>query len=138
MLFRSRILGEVVITLEDYVSGRVFEDAICYAFYPVDLHTRQGVRPKQLEKGVVPTIPLRALIPRESRSLMIAGRCVSSDRLANSGLRVQAPCMAMGQAAGAAAALAVQGRTTPGNVPPPALRQLLKRHAAIVPASEGV
>ena len=133
-----RILGEVVITLEDYVSGRVFEDAICYAFYPVDLHTRQGVRPKQLEKGVVPTIPVRALIPRESRNLMAAGRSVSSDRLANSGLRVQASCMAMGQAAGAAAALAVQGRTTPGNVPPPALRQLLTQHAAIVPASERV
>ena len=41
-------------------------------------------------------------------NILVAGRCVSSDRLANSGLRVQASCMAMGQAAGAAAALAVQ------------------------------
>jgi hypothetical protein len=130
-----RILGEVVITHEDYVAGRVFDDAVCYAFYPVDLHTRQGVRPKPLEEGVVPTVPLRALIPRESRNLMVAGRSVSSDRLANSGLRVQATCMAMGQAAGAAAALAVQRGTTPGNVPLPALRQLLRRHAAIVPTT---
>jgi hypothetical protein len=131
-----RILGEVVITHEDYVGGRVFDDAVCFAFYPVDLHTRQGVRPKPLEHGIVPTVPLRALIPRESRNLLVAGRSVSSDRLANSGLRVQASCMAMGQAAGAAAALAAQHGTTPANVPQPGLRQLLQRHEAIVPTAE--
>jgi len=130
-----RILGEVAITHEDYISGRVFDDAVCYAFYPVDLHTRSGVRPKQLAKGIVPTVPLRALIPRQSRHLMVAGRSVSSDRLANSGLRVQAACMAMGQAAGAAAALAVRRSATPAEVPLDELRQLLEQHAAIVPAS---
>jgi hypothetical protein len=133
-----RILGELVITHEDYVRGRVFEDAICHAFYPVDLHTRQGVRPQPLQKGVVPTIPLRALVPKGSRNLIVAGRSVSSDRLANSGLRVQAPCMAMGQAAGAAAALAIQQGTTPANVPLQELRRLLTRHAAIVPSTDGV
>ena len=35
----------------------------------------------------MPTIPLSALIPKGSRNLIVAGRCVSSDRLANSGLR---------------------------------------------------
>ncbi len=132
-----RILGEVVITREDYVAGRVFDDAVCHAFYPVDLHTRQGVRPEPLKEGVVPTVPLRALIPQGSRQLIVAGRSVSSDRLANSGLRVQATCMATGQAAGAAAALAVQRGTTPGNVPLPALRQLLTQHGAIVPTGKG-
>ena len=62
-----------------------------------------------------------------------AGRCVSSDRLANSGLRVQASCMAMGQAAGAAAALAVQKNTTPLDVPLEEIRKLLRKHGAIVP-----
>jgi hypothetical protein len=129
-----RILGEVVITHEDYVGGRLFEDAVCHAFYPVDLHTREGVRPKPLAEGVVPTVPLRALIPRGSRNLLVAGRSVSSDRLANSALRVQAACMAMGQAAGAAAALAVQHAATPGDISRNELRQLLESHAAIVPA----
>ena len=130
-----RILGETVITNEDYVSGRVFEDAVCYAFYPVDLHTRKGVSPKPLAQGVVPTVPLRALVPKNSRNILAAGRSVSSDRLANSGLRVQAPCMAMGQAAGAAAALAAQQKRTPLEVPSEDLRRLLGRHGAIVPGA---
>ena len=46
----------------------------------------------------------QVIVPKGSRNILVAGRSVSSDRLANSGLRVQAPCMAMGQAAGAAAA----------------------------------
>lgn len=128
-----RILGETVITVEDYTSGRVFDDAICHAFYPVDLHTRTGVRPKPLAPGKVPTIPLSALVPKASRNLMVAGRCVSSDRLANSGLRVQASCMAMGQAAGVTAALAAQRDTTPLKVTLKDIRDRLQEHGAIVP-----
>lgn len=128
-----RIRGETVITHDDYVSGRKFQDAVCYAFYPVDLHTRQGVKPKPLAAGVVPTVPLRALVPKGSRNIMVAGRSVSSDRLANSGLRVQATCMAMGQAAGAAAALAAKSATTPAKVPFDELSRMLRDHGAIVP-----
>ncbi len=128
-----RIEGETVITVDDYTSGRVFEDAVCYAFYPVDLHTRDGVKPKPLAKGTVPTVPLRALVPKGSRNIMVAGRCVSSDRLANSGLRVQAACMAMGQAAGAAAALAAQRNTTPLEVPLNDIRRVLREYGAITP-----
>ena len=130
-----RILGETVITHQDYVSGRPFKDALCYAFYPVDLHTRQGVKPKPLAEGVVPTVPLRALVPKGSRNVMVAGRSVSSDRLANSGLRVQATCMAMGQAAGATAALAAQQKTTPLEVPLHEISRTLRNHGAIVPGA---
>ena len=130
-----RILGEVVITREDYVSGRLFEDAVCHAFYPVDLHTKDGVKPRPLAENVVPTVPLRALIPRGSRNIIAAGRCVSSDRLANSGLRVQASCMAMGQAAGAAAALAARQKRAPLDVPLEDIRRLLREHGAIVPGA---
>lgn len=129
-----RIQGETVITVDDYTSGRLFKDAVCNAFYPVDLHTRSGVRPKPLAKGVVPTVPLSALVPKGSSNIIVAGRCVSSDRLANSGLRVQASCMAMGQAAGAVAALAVQQDTTPLKVPLQHIRKMLSEHGAIVPA----
>ena len=130
-----RILGETVISHEDYVSGRLYKDAVCYAFYPVDLHTRRGVRPKPLAKGVVPTVPLRALVPKNSRNIMVAGRSVSSDRLANSGLRVQATCMAMGQAAGATAALAAERKTTPLEVPFEDIRRVLRKNGAIVPGA---
>jgi len=128
-----RIDGEATVTAADYVAGRRFPDAVCNAFYPVDVHTAEGVEPEPLHEGVVPAVPLGALIPRGSRNLLVAGRCVSSDRLANSALRVQAPCMAMGQAAGAAAALAAHLGTTPATVPFDRLRALLRDHAAIVP-----
>ena len=128
-----RIVGETIITVNDYRNGRKFDDAICNAFYPVDLHTRRGVRPEPLPRGTVSTVPFRALIPKNSRDLMVAGRSVSSDRLANSGLRVQAPCMAMGQAAGAAATLAVQKGTTPLEVPLNEIHALLREHNAIIP-----
>ena len=130
-----RILGETVITVNDYTSGRVFKDALCYAFYPVDMHKRGGVKPKPLAKGTVPTIPLSALVPKGSRNIIVAGRCVSSDRLANSGLRVQASCMAMGQAAGATAALAARKNTTPIKVPLNDIRGMLLKHGAIIPSA---
>jgi hypothetical protein len=128
-----RIQGETLITVNDYRSGRKFEDAICYAFYPVDLHTKSGVKPEPLKPGIIPTVPLRALIPKGSKNIMVAGRSVSSDRLANSGLRVQAPCMAMGQAAGVAATLAAKAGTTPLAVPLAEIHRVLREHAAIIP-----
>ena len=128
-----RIQGETLITVNDYRSGRKFDDAVCYAFYPVDLHTQTGVKPQPLKPGIVPSVPLRALIPKGSRNLMVAGRCVSSDRLANSALRVQASCMGMGQAAGAAATLAAKSGTTPLEVPLKNIHDLLRTHGAIIP-----
>ena len=130
-----RILGETVITRADYASGRRFTDAVCNAFYPIDLHTRNGVKPKPLAPGVIPTVPLRALVPKGSHNVLVAGRSVSSDRLANSGLRVQASCMAMGQAAGVTAALAAQRGTTPLCVPFEEIRRVLRDNHAIVPRS---
>lgn len=128
-----RIVGETMITVNDYTSGRLFDDAISNAFYPVDLHTKSGVKPKPLKPGTVPTIPLRALIPKESRNILVAGRCLSSDRLANSGLRVQASCMGMGQAAGVAATLAAKTGKTPLEVPMAEIHKLLREHGAIIP-----
>ncbi len=128
-----RIQGETLITVNDYTSGRVFDDAISYAFYPVDLHTKTGVKPKPLKRGKVPTIPLRALIPKGSRNLIVAGRCVSSDRLANSGLRVQASCMGMGQAAAVAATLAAKAGATPLEVPLEEIHAVLRKHGQIIP-----
>ena len=131
-----RIVGEVQITHDDYTSGRHFEDAVSYSFYPIDLHDKDGVKPQPLSEGTVATVPLRALIPKNSHNLLVAGRSVSSDRLANSALRVQASSMAMGQAAGAAAAVSVRLETTPGDVPLSDLHDLLVLHGAVVPKKD--
>lgn len=128
-----RIIGEATIKHDDYTSGRVFADAVAHSFYPIDLHYEGGVTPKHLTEGIVPTIPRGALIPKDSKNLMVAGRCLSSDQLANSALRVQASCMAMGQAAGVTAALAAKSGTTPALVPLASIRRELTQHGAIVP-----
>jgi hypothetical protein len=128
-----RIVGETQVTVEDYRAGRRYPDAICYAFYPLDLHDEQGVSPEPLRPGVVPTIPFGALVPKGTENLLVAGRCVASDRLANSALRVQAPCMAMGQAAGAAAALAAGTGTAPTALALENIKAALEDHGAIVP-----
>jgi hypothetical protein len=128
-----RIDGEYQVTHEDYLTGKVFEDSLAYSFYPIDLHDSKGIVPKHLDEGVVATIPLRALIPKGSKNFLVAGRCISSDRMANSALRVQASCMAMGQAAGAAAALAFQNKTTPLNMPLKDIKEMLLEHGAVVP-----
>lgn len=129
-----RVQGEYLITHEDYTSGKHWEDSLCYAFYPIDLHDKKsGVKPAHLEEGVVATVPLRALIPQGSKNMLVAGRCLSSDRLANSALRVQATCMATGQAAGAAAALAAKQGVSPGQVKATEIKALLAEHGAIVP-----
>lgn len=129
-----RIDGLYKITHNDYVSGKVFEDSLSYSFYPIDLHRNgKSIYQEFLKEDIVATIPLRALIPKNSQNFLVAGRCLSSDRLANSALRVQASCMGMGQAAAAAAVLAIKHKVTPADVPLDALKNMLKEHGGIVP-----
>jgi hypothetical protein len=128
-----RIDGHYKITHADYVTGKLFDDSVSYSYYPIDVHDENGVVPDHLAEGIVPTVPLRALVPKNSRNFLVAGRCVSSERLANSALRVQASCMGMGQAAGAAAVLASLQNKSPLDVSMADLRKLLEDHGGIVP-----
>lgn len=131
----ATIEGRKTITVDDYTGGRLWPDAVCHSFYPIDLHISdgKGLDCRKLAEGVVPTVPRDALLPASKNNLIVAGRCISSDRLANSALRIQATCMATGQAAGAMAALAASRNEEPGDIPMPELRDLLRRHGAIVP-----
>lgn len=132
-----RIDGHYKITHADYVTGKLFDDAVSYSYYPIDVHDENGVVPDHLKEGVVPTVPIRALIPKNSRNFLVAGRCISSDRLANSALRVQASCMGMGQAAGATAVLANLQNKTPLDVSIKDIKQLIEEHGGIVPKLKG-
>ncbi|EDM26914.1 hypothetical protein LNTAR_06699 [Lentisphaera araneosa HTCC2155] len=127
-----RIKGERVLTVNDYTSGRTFKDSLCYSFYPIDLHDKNGVKPQKLKPGTFPTIPRSCLIPKGSKNFMVAGRSVSSDRLANSAARVQATCMAMGQATAVTAVLAARQGKTPGDVDLAEIRVELIKNDAIV------
>ena len=127
------IQGEYTVTGEDYINAVKYSDAVCNAFYPIDLHNENGVEPKRLPEGAVPQVPLRALIPQGSRCLLAAGRIVSADRFANSALRVQAVCMATAQAAAAAACVSLQEGVPVGQLNVESVRKLLSRHDAILP-----
>ena len=81
----------------------------------------------------MPTIPRGALLPVGSNRLIVAGRCIDGDREANSATRVEAPCMAMGQAAGVMAALSAKTGVDPADLPLADVHALLREHAAIVP-----
>lgn len=129
------IRGKATVSVQDYEAGRVYDDAVCYAFYPIDEHLNDGlgINFRTLKPGVLPTIPRGALLPAGSRFLLVAGRCVSSDREANSALRVECPCMAMGQAAGAMAALSARTGIDPADLPLKDVHALLRQHGAIIP-----
>jgi FAD dependent oxidoreductase len=128
------IKGRTKITGADYETGRLWPDAVCYSFYPIDVHTPQATVFRPLREGVVPTIPFGALLPERGTNIIVAGRCIAGDKEANSAYRVEASCMAMGQVAGAAAAVAVQRGVEVAAVPLNELRALLRQHGAIVPA----
>lgn len=130
-----RIKGEATISEEAYLNGDVWPDAICYSYYPIDLHhpSSNTIIKKYPAENVVATIPYKALIPVQSNHLLVAGRCISGDQMANSAYRVQATCMATGQAAGAAAALAAKRKVTVKEISYDELVDCLQQHGAIVP-----
>ncbi|MDD3588541.1 MAG: FAD-dependent oxidoreductase [Thermoguttaceae bacterium] len=128
-----RVKGEYVITIDDCIGGTKWADSIAYCFYPVDPHVEGPTAPGHLKTGVIPTIPFRALVPKGIDHLQVAGRCISSDHLANSSFRVQATCMAGAQATGAAAALAVRHKTTPLKLDMEELKSTLRTYKAIIP-----
>jgi hypothetical protein len=133
------IAGKSRITVEDYTSGRLWDDAVCYSFYPIDVHrpSGHGIDYRVLAKGTFPTIPRGALLPRDSSWLIAAGRCAAGDQAANSAYRVQASCMAMGQAAGAMAALSARSGIEPEQLAMVDIHGALRAHGAIVPGDIG-
>ncbi len=118
-----RILGRYVVTEQDVLSGQKFDDTIARCWFWIDLHdpppgktvpySLEHVKSHQPPGGDWYEIPYRALLPREVSGLLIAGRCISADRPAQSSLRVIPTCFFTGAAAGTAAAMAALGGIFP-------------------------
>ena len=129
-----RILGDVYMTGEDYLQKRVYDDAVCYTYWFIDIHRAdQPAHIVYLRDEKTPTISLGAMRPRGLQNVYVAGRCVSSDRSNNSAIRVKASCMAMGQAAGAAAVEAARRGGDTRSADLGAIRAILAQSGAIVP-----
>ena len=130
-----RVVGEKTITEEAYLAGYVHDDALAWSYWMVDQHNagKSSARLVFHEKDRVGTVPLGAMLPKGVKNMLVAGRAVSSDHGANSALRVQASCMAMGQAAGVVAALAASRSCDPRDVPLDLARKRLTDIGHIVP-----
>ena len=121
-----RLIGEYVLTEEDVVAGRQFEDAICCCAAPIeDHHAGKDVHWKYVEGNGYYQIPYRALLPMEVDNLIVAGRCLSATHEAQASARNSAQCMAMGEAAGVAAMIALSEDVQPRHIELSQLRSAL-------------
>lgn len=117
---------------DDLVAGRIPEDTIGLGAYKIDIHS--GTDRSTLFKTVKAPygIPYGCLVSSEIDNLMFAGRCASMDAASLASARVMPQCMSMGQAAGQAAAMALNAGVLPRDVDVPALRAALLRQGAIL------
>src|SRR5262249_10563130 len=86
--------------------------------------------------GALYWIPYRSLLPREFSNLLVAGRCISVDHRTHHATKEIPPCMATGEAAGTAAALAIQAGSTPSAIDVRHLQEMLRARGAILTLSE--
>lgn len=128
-----RTEGEYIITQDDFMQATDFEDKICNAFNYIDMHSEDSGCDLTFHesKDLLPKVPFRALIPKGSERITVAGRIVSAHRVAVAGIRAQCICMAMGQAMGAAAALAVQRNIPSREINPKDIVALTVEHGAV-------
>lgn len=101
-----RIMGEYVLTRDDILRCRRFDDCITVASYPIDLHDPNGPDCTLEHPQDTYDIPYRCLVPRKLANLLVVGRCISATHEALAAIRVMPTGMALGHAGGAAAALA--------------------------------
>ena len=104
-----RIVGHYVLTEHDIVSNRQFDDAVALGAWPIDIHSPdgKGLEVIELEKGAYYSIPYRAMIPLNSKNLIVTGKGISTTHEAFASARVSPTSMALGQAAGIAASIAL-------------------------------
>jgi hypothetical protein len=113
-----RILGDYVLTLKDYMDRRTFSDEIARNSYFLDVHWKTADAIKSAADhdtwlksnyrygaGESHGVPYRCLTPRSLRNVLVAGRSISTEQLVQGSVRVMPSCLAMGEAAGVAAAL---------------------------------
>ncbi len=114
-----RILGVDYLTRDDLIAGHRRDDAVVRkASFVIDIHNPAGPgQAEGLAAGVNPyDIPYGCLVPKELAGLLVAGRCISGSHEAHASYRVQQIAMAIGSAAGAAAAIAAKSGVLPREV----------------------
>jgi flavin-dependent dehydrogenase len=139
-----RILGDYVLSLEDFKRRADFPDEIGRYNYAVDIHAAkpdlasykqyaEAFKTLRYGKGESYGIPYRCLVPRKLTNVLVAGRCISTDRYMQSSIRVMPGCFITGQAIGVAAAICAQQGCDTRGVPVAELQRRLKSLGAYLP-----
>jgi hypothetical protein len=132
------------LVLQDFIDQSVFDDEIGRYCYNIDIHpmdedpesyrefrrTHTGYR---YQTGGSYGVPYRALVPLRTDNLLLAGRCICTDRYMQSSTRVMPGCFITGQAAGTAAALCAADRLAPHGLDPRRIQSILKGIGAYLP-----
>ena len=125
-----RLVGDYLLNENDVRSNRVFDDAVAYGGWPMDVHVPGGAKELQNVGSRVYnfeghySIPYRCYYSHNVKNLMLAGRDISATKMAFSSSRVMGTCAVGGQAAGTAAAIAVRYGCDPREVGEQHIREL--------------
>ncbi|NLY02598.1 MAG: FAD-dependent oxidoreductase [Rhodopirellula sp.] len=121
------LAGRYTLSLDDLREGRRFDDAVTFGAFGVDIHdVKRGEQSAHGAKMRPYEIPYRCLVPETVGGMLFAGRCISGTHEAHASYRVTGTCMAMGQAAGLAAAMAAAEGESPDKLDGRAVRTALK------------
>jgi len=135
-----RLIGEYRLRGEDVLTCASFDDAIGVNGWPLEKHVAGDVEwgwPPIPQSRGYSQLPYRMLLPRRATAggadnLLLAGRCASMTHDGHSAARVSGACFAMGQAAGAAAALALQAGCSVHELPVDTLQRRLVADGAFL------
>ncbi|MBN1669536.1 MAG: FAD-dependent oxidoreductase [Kiritimatiellae bacterium] len=113
-----RINGRARVTRDDFKRGTAYPDGVVRVTYPIDIHSPKngGTEITRLPPGAWYEIPYGCLVPNDIDNLLIGSRCISVDTAVHSSVRVMPPVCSLGQAAGTAAAMALEKGVVPPEI----------------------
>ncbi len=128
------IEGKYKITVKDVADGTKFDDRIAVYGFGMDIHGRSEAEKGNFKIEIAKKyyIPYSALLPKVCKNLIVAGKTISCESQAVGGMRCMPAAMAMGEAAGVAVAMAVQGGVSVGDINVKALQLKLIEQGAIL------
>ena len=127
-----RIVGMYQMKADDILNPKPFKDTIAKGTHVIDIHKPDSIAQDCINLKQEYNIPYGVLVPVNSKNLITAGRTICSDNSAFGSLRVMATCMAMGQAAGTAAAISIQNNCSMCEMDTELLVEKLREQGAIV------